>query len=92
MPYKLSRNGIRELDKFNRPKAYIIGNTAEGSMIYGLTDLQKKALRYLEDHLHEDRFIDAREVAMFYGYPNGQYFRGVLASLHKKGLITKIGE
>jgi DNA-binding IscR family transcriptional regulator len=80
MPYKLSLYGEEQLaqDAFETK-----------SIIPTLTDLQKKAMEYLSDHKNEKRYIDANEVATYYGYPNGQYFRGVLASLHKKGLIDK---
>ena len=86
MPYKLSLKG------FN----LVHPNTeAQQRELQGLTDLQIKALDYLNawkgihDTNDADTYVDAAEVATYYGYPNGQYFRGVLASLHKKGLIDK---
>lgn len=54
-----------------------------------LTDMQVQALDYLSKH---EGWIGANEVAVHYGFANGWWFRGVLSSLHKKGLITKIGE
>lgn len=74
MPYKISAEGLR------------VVASEEG--LDELTELQVKALKYLKT-TSKDRFVDAREVAVYYGYPNGQYFRGVLASLHQKGLLIK---
>ncbi len=80
MPYMLSQHGREELSK-----------SAKGlsSLSSTWTELQKKAMNYLSMHQDENRYIGAAEVAQFYGYPNGQYFRGVLASLHHYGLLTK---
>lgn len=52
-----------------------------------LTDLQQKALRYLRSRPKE--FIYSAEVAEHYHYPNGQYFRGVLYSLVRLGLVDE---
>ena len=81
MPYKLSLatlNGFKAKADYNKK-----------TLPWDLTDLQKKALEYLYEHKDENRYIDAHEVATFYGYKNGMWFRGVLASLHKKGLLEK---
>jgi hypothetical protein len=52
-----------------------------------LTTLQRQAINYATSH--SSKWVGAREIALHHGYPNGQYFRGVLASLHKRGLLTK---
>jgi len=72
---------------------------ARGSMLFlpsetpsrkrELTEMQNQALEYLYNHRNEDRYIHAHEVATYFGYPNGQWMRGPLASLHKRGFITK---
>lgn len=80
MSYKLSQRGWRDWSNWT---------LGRDSKLYCLTDLQKKALTYLYDNKDEKRYIDAHEIALFYGYPSGLYFRGVLASLYKKGLIDK---
>ena len=54
---------------------------------WDLTKLQQKALEYAWNN--DPDWFGAVDVAKEYGYPNGQYFRGVLASLHKKGLLIK---
>lgn len=80
MPYKLSTLG------------YSYCFTRKGrstTTIVNLTKLQMQALAYLYEHKDENRYIDAHEVATFYGYKNGMWFRGVLASLHKRGLLDK---
>jgi hypothetical protein len=68
---------------------YKLANKTRLPPLTDLTDLQKKALEYLWEHRSEDRWIDAREVALAYGYANGWWFRGVLASLEKRSLIVK---
>ena len=82
MPYKLSSRGFKAI---TLDQAH--GTTPFATL--NLTDLQKKALDYLYGHKDENRYIDAHEVATYYGYKNGTWFRGVLASLHKRGLLTK---
>jgi hypothetical protein len=77
MPYKLSTAGDRAIKLVH-----------EGTLD-NMTDLQQKALQYLYEHRTENRFIDAAEIAHYYSYPNGQYFRGVLASLHSYKLLDK---
>ncbi len=86
MPYKLSDKGFK----------LIHANTqAQQIELQGLTDLQHKALDYLnswfgtQDGNDQPVYVDAADVAKFWGLSNGQYFRGVLASLHKKGLLDK---
>ncbi len=79
MPYRINIRGTRKL---------------RGGDIKDLTDLQQKALLYLDawkdtKNAEGDVYIGAAEVAKSYGYPNGQWFRGVLSSLHKRGLIDK---
>jgi hypothetical protein len=86
MPYKLSTKGFD----------LIHANTAAGQReLQGLTDMQRQALDYLNAWVGATSnnegpvYVDSAEVAKYYGYPNGQYFRGVLASLHNKGLVDK---
>jgi hypothetical protein len=86
MPYRLSDKGFKLIHTQTK---------AEQAELQSLTDLQTKALDYLNawqdagDGKGQPVYIDAAEVAKYYGYPNGQWFRGVLASLHKKGLVDK---
>ncbi len=80
MPYKLSAEGKREIERIKeQPK-----------LKDNYTELQIKALGYFAELEPEEvHWVHAAEVAEAYGYPNGQWFRGVLASLHKKGLLIK---
>ncbi len=86
MPYRLSDKGFK----------LIHAQTAtQQAELQGLTDLQRKALDYMnawQDAKSNNEgpvYVGAAEVAKYYGYPNGQWFRGVLASLHKRGLLIK---
>lgn len=54
-----------------------------------LTTLQQDALLFLALPENQEEYSSAGEVAAYWNYPNGQYFRGPLASLHKRGLIDK---
>lgn len=76
MPYKISYKGHGKI-------------AVADEEVLGLTEMQAQALEYLEDHRSDDRYIDAHEIATYYGYPSGNYFRGVLYSLWKRGLIEK---
>lgn len=80
MPYKISAEGLDYATSL-----LALDPTDE------LTIMQQEAMQYalyLHNH-HPDQFVHAAEVAKYWDYPNGQFFRGVLASLHKKGLLNK---
>lgn len=89
MPYKLSAKAQRLLGPLAGDTISVSQILTKIQPLTHLTDLQKKALQYLYKCKDEDRFIHAAEIAKHYGYPNGQYFRGVLTSLEKKGLLVK---
>lgn len=82
MPYKLNKLGRAALETLKQGSSSISPTSI-------LTYRQIVALNYLADHEDEGRYIGAAEIADYLGDPNGQYFRGVLASLYHKGLIDK---
>jgi len=79
MPYMLSTKGKKlfEVPRRELTKTY---NDL-------FTEMQRHALNFFHDRA--DSWYGAADVAKEYGFPNGQYFRGVLASLHKRGYLTK---
>jgi hypothetical protein len=82
VPYQLSKQGKALLEGHS-----VVSLAAIQEMRSSYTDLQRKALTYFEGH--PNTWIGAAEVAQAYGYPNGWTFRGVLASLHAKGILDK---
>jgi hypothetical protein len=91
MPYKLSNKG-RKL--FGTP---IIESQSVDTVIgwHDLTAMQRLAMQFAHQYNEppfESKVFSAAEVASYYDYPTGQYFRGVLASLYEKGLLNKEDE
>ena len=53
-----------------------------------LTEKQVQALALLSKA--PDNYFDSAEVANYYGYSNGSYFRGVMYSLLLKGFVSSL--
>lgn len=81
MPYRLSEKGIRLLSDYRD------SSRGRSMLTAAYTDLQKKALEYLEDH-RDEGFVETSTISRFYGL-KPMAMRGVLWSLYRYGLVEK---